>query len=77
MLTMSIALLDAAGPVMRGRIMGVRMLAVYGLPLGLAAGGWLVDNLGYQNMVMLYCAVGIVATLAIAGIWRESLLRRE
>ena len=62
---------------MRGRIMGVRMLAVYGLPLGLAAGGWLVDNLGYQNMVMLYCAVGIVATLAIAGIWRESLLRRE
>mgnify|MGYP006242976439 FL=1 len=77
MLTMSIALLDAAGPVMRGRIMGVRMLAVYGLPLGLAAGGWLVDNLSYQNMVMLYCVVGIVATLAIAGIWRESLLRRE
>lgn len=77
MLTMSIALLDAAGPVMRGRIMGVRMLAVYGLPLGLAAGGKLVDMLGYQNMVMLYCTIGIVATITIATVWRKSLLARE
>lgn len=77
MLTMSIALLDAAGPVMRGRIMGVRMLAVYGLPLGLAAGGKLVDMLGYQNMVMLYCTIGIVATITIATVWRGSLLARE
>ena len=44
MLTMTIALLDAAGPVMRGRVMGVRMLAVYGLPIGLRAGGWLVEQ---------------------------------
>ncbi len=77
MLTMSIALLDAAGPVMRGRIMGVRMLAVYGLPLGLVLGGWLVDNLGYQNMITLYCAIGLLATVAIATAWRESLLVRE
>jgi predicted MFS family arabinose efflux permease len=77
MLTMSIALLDAAGPVMRGRIMGVRMLAVYGLPIGLAAGGWLVDTLGYQAMVMLYCAIGITATLTIAAVWRDHLLQKE
>jgi MFS family permease len=75
MLTMSIALLDAAGPVMRGRIMGVRMLAVYGLPIGLAGGGWLVENLGYVNMVLLYCSVGVLATVAIAVIWRDALLR--
>lgn len=77
MLTMSIALLEAAGPVMRGRIMGVRMLAVYGLPLGLAAGGWLVQTLGYQNMVMLYCGFGMLATVAIAVTWRDDLLKRE
>jgi predicted MFS family arabinose efflux permease len=77
MLTMSIALLEAAGPVMRGRIMGVRMLAVYGLPIGLACGGWLVEHLGYQTMVALYCGIGILATIAIATTWRQSLLARE
>lgn len=77
MLTMSIALLDAAGPVMRGRIMGVRMLAVYGLPLGLAAGGWLVEHLGYVNMVLLYCGFGLAATLVIAAVWRQALLRED
>lgn len=77
MLTMSIALLDAAGPVMRGRIMGVRMLAVYGLPIGLASGGWLVENIGYVNMVLLYCAVGLAATVTIAATWRRALLHDE
>ncbi len=75
MLTMTIALLDAAGPVMRGRVMGVRMLAVYGMPIGLLAGGWLVSNVGYVNMVLVYCAIGILATVTIAVKWREALLR--
>jgi hypothetical protein len=51
------------------------MLAVYGLPIGLALGGWLVENAGYVNMVLLYCAVGITATVTIAAVWREALLR--
>jgi len=77
MITMSIALLEAAGPVMRGRIMGVRMLAVYGLPVGLVLGGWLVDTIGYMPMVLSYAAFGLVATATIALTWRGSLLRRE
>jgi predicted MFS family arabinose efflux permease len=77
MITMSIVLLDAAEPAMRGRIMGVRMLAVYGLPIGLVSAGWLVENLGYTNMVTLYSAVGILASLTIALIWRKDLLRQE
>ncbi|MGY9056327.1 MAG: MFS transporter, partial [Alphaproteobacteria bacterium] len=75
--TMSIVLLDAAEPAMRSRIMGVRMLAVYGLPIGLVSAGWLVENLGYTNMVTLYSAVGILASLTIALIWRKDLLRQE
>ena len=39
---------------------------------GLAVAGWLVDNPGYQNKVMLYYAAGIVATLTIAGVWRKA-----
>jgi len=77
MLTMTIALLEDAGPLMRGRIMGVRMLAVYGMPIGLSASGWLVEALGYTNMVLLYSGFGLFATLAIAFTWRASLLKRE
>ena len=72
---MSIALLEAAGPAMRGRVMGLRMLAVYGLPIGLIAAGWLVENVGYRGMVLLYGGVGVLATLAIALRWRKALLR--
>ena len=69
MVTMSIALLEAAGTAMRGRIMGVRMLAVYGLPIGLIASGQLVDRLGYHGMVLLYCGVGALATVGLlAGV---------
>lgn len=75
MVTMSIALLEAAGPAMRGRVMGLRMLAVYGLPIGLIAAGWLVENVGYRGMVLLYGGVGVLATLAIALRWRKALLR--
>jgi predicted MFS family arabinose efflux permease len=77
MITMSIALLEAAGPKMRARIMGVRMLAVYSLPIGLMTAGWLISNIGYTPMVTLYSAFGIAATLLIAGFWRTALFERE
>lgn len=77
MVTMSIALLEAAGTAMRGRIMGVRMLAVYGLPIGLIASGQLVDRLGYHGMVLLYCGIGVLATLTIALVWRRDLLKDD
>src|SRR4029453_15363201 len=35
----------------RGRVMGVRMLAVYGLPLGLMAAGALIDLIGYTPTI--------------------------
>jgi len=77
MVTMSIALLEAAGTAMRGRIMGVRMLAVYGLPIGLIASGQLVEHFGYHGMVLLYCGVGVLATLTIALVWRRDLMKDD
>ena len=44
MISMSATLLSAAGDRFRGRVMGVRTLAVYGLPLGLMASGALVED---------------------------------
>lgn len=77
MVTMSIALLEAAGAAMRGRVMGVRMLAVYGLPIGLIASGQLVDRIGYHGMIALYCGFGALVTVAIALLWRKALLKDD
>ena len=44
MVPMAVMLLHGAGPKFRGRVKGVRMLAIYGLPLGLLAAGLLIDT---------------------------------
>jgi hypothetical protein len=41
---MSVMLLTSAGERFRGRVMGVRMLAIYGVPIGLLAAGGLING---------------------------------
>jgi hypothetical protein len=50
--------------------MGVRMLAIYGVPLGLLAAGGLVDQIGFRATAALYCLLGLGMTLLIALYWR-------
>src|SRR3954447_18780536 len=69
---MSALLLHGAGAY-RGRVMGMRMLAIYGLPLGLLASGALIDRIGYAPTATLYCSVGMALTLLIALRWRAVL----
>jgi predicted MFS family arabinose efflux permease len=57
----------------RGRVMGVRMLAVYGLPLGLLAAGALIDLIGYTRTVTALTVIGLVFTGLIGLRWRASL----
>ncbi len=66
MVSMAVSLLRDSGNRFRGRVMGVRTLAVYGLPLGLMASGALVDRLGFPITVTIYCAIGLVLTVLIA-----------
>ena len=61
---------------MRGRVMGVRMLAIWGLPLGLLAAGPIIAAVGYAATTALYAGIGLVATLAIAYRWRQALWNR-
>jgi Na+/melibiose symporter-like transporter len=75
MVSLQINLLREAGEKFRGRVMGVRMMAIYSLPLGLLAAGPLVDWVGYRAMASLYAVIGIVFTLAIALRWRKDLWR--
>jgi MFS family permease len=61
----------------RGRIMGVRMLAIYGNLPALWLAGPLIAGYGYPFVATLYCAVGIVFTGIIAVRGRAQLWRLD
>ena len=61
MITMSVVLLTFTKFEMRGRVMGVRMLAVYALPMGMVLGGWLIEQYGVSVTITGYAAAGLVA----------------
>ena len=74
MVTMSILLLGSTPTEIRGRMMGLRSLAVYGLPLGLLVSGAIADTLGIAVALAANGVIGIAITaaivLALRGIWR-------
>jgi hypothetical protein len=76
MISMAAWLLAAAGDRFRGRVMGVRMLAVYGLPLGLMASGALIERIGYAPTIAALAAVGLLFTLLAGITWRASLWQK-
>ena len=61
MITMSVVLLTFTKFEMRGRVMGVRMLAVYALPMGMVLGGWLIEQHGVSVTITGYAVAGLVA----------------
>jgi MFS family permease len=75
MVPLSITLLRSAGERFRGRVMGVRMMAIYSLPLGLLAAGPLIDWIGFRATASLYALIGLACTALIALRWRRELLR--
>lgn len=76
MIPMSVILLRVTNPALRGCVMGVRMLAVYGMPLGLLLSGPLVEAAGFTSTGTLYSVLGIVFTVMIAAWWRADLWDR-
>ena len=69
-------MLRSSEDAMRGRVMGVRMLAIWGLPLGLLAAGPLIAHIGYVATTVLYGSLGLAATIAIGYGWRRALWHR-
>ena len=61
---------------MRARVMGVRIVAIWGLPLGLLASGPVIAHFGYAACTLLYALAGIAATIAIGRRWRGALWHR-
>jgi hypothetical protein len=70
---MSVLLLHSAGARYRGRVMGVRTLAIYGVPPGMLIAGVLIERIGFAATVTLYCFVGSLLTVMIALRWRAAL----
>jgi hypothetical protein len=68
-----VILMRTASAHLRGRVMGVRMMVIYGLPLGLLAAGSLIDLVGYSATGTLYATSGLIAMMAIALHWRTDL----
>ena len=74
---MSVMLLTSAGERFRGRVMGVRMLAIYGVPIGLLIAGALIERIGFGWTASVYCLIGLVLTGSIAFYWRTDLWPRD
>ena len=77
MVTMSALLLRACDAQYRGRLMGIRMLAVYGNIPGLLISGPLIASFGYPLTATLYCALGLLFTLFVAVRWHQHLWRLD
>ena len=70
---MSTLLLRNSDARLRGRVMGIRMLAIYGAVPGLLIAGPLIAHFGYALTVALYCAFGLTFTVLIVRRWRAYL----
>lgn len=77
MLALSMLLLRSTDQRFRGRIMGVRMLAIYPLPLGLLVAGALIPRIGYGWTASLMLGSGLVLAGAIGLVWRAQLWRGD
>src|SRR6516164_8110686 len=73
MISIAVILMRSASERFRGRVMGVRMMVIYGLPFGLLAAGSLIDLVGFSATATLYAASGLALMTAIALRWREDL----
>ena len=74
MISLVVTLLAVASEKFRGLVMGVRMMAVYGLPLGLMFSGFLIEYLGYDWSVMLYGVIGLILSALVTFKWRHAIL---
>ena len=73
MTSMSVALLGITNELVRGRVLGVRVLAIYGVPLGLLASGFLIEFFGYSVFMAIYVLIGVIITVTIGVKWRYSI----
>ena len=73
MISIAVILMRTSSENFRGRVMGVRMMVIYGLPFGLMAAGSLIDEIGFAATGTLYAVAGMALMLAVMLHWRADL----
>jgi MFS family permease len=74
-IALAVILLTVTPQEFRGRVMGVRILAVYGLPTGLLGYGVLIDWFGFASAMTVGAVIGVAVTAYIGVRWREAIWR--
>jgi predicted MFS family arabinose efflux permease len=77
MISMVVLILRTATAEVSGRVMGVRILAIYSLPLGLLTAGWLIERIGFASTVSGYALFGLMMVIVIALRFHADLWRVE
>ena len=71
MIMMTMMILTLTRVEMRGRVLGLRQLAVYGLPLGLLFSGFVAQRYGVSVALVVNGVVGLGALVLAATRWSE------
>jgi MFS family permease len=73
MISIAVILMRTASERFRGRVMGVRMMVIYTLPIGLLAAGSLIDLIGFAATATIYAVAGLALMMAVVVHWRADL----
>ena len=77
MVTMAMMILKYTSIEMRGRVLGLRQLAVYGLPIGLLLSGYLAERNGVFSALIVNGMVGLVLLALSLMRWSSLLAKKE
>ena len=77
MVTMAMMILKYTSTEMRGRVLGLRQLAVYGLPIGLLLSGYLAERNGVFSALIVNGVVGLVLLALSLMKWPGLLVKRK
>jgi hypothetical protein len=77
MIAVAVLILRITTAELRGRVMGVRILAIYTLPFGLLAAGWLIQRIGFAATASTYALFGLAMVLVLAVRFHGDLWRVE
>ncbi len=76
MVTMAMMLLKYTSEEMRGRVLGLRQLAVYGLPVGVLISGFVAENVGASLALIFNGVLGLFILVFAILKWPEMLNKR-
>jgi MFS family permease len=74
---MSVLMIRGSDERHRGGVLGLRMLAVYGLPIGLVAASPLIENYGLPTMVSVYVFIGLTTIAFISWRWHDAVWSKD